>query len=241
MPRAAQTRSGGPARLTERSTEDDCAHCGWKILNERYTRCPQCMTWIDGPAPDPPPPYLRAGDLGLLSWLRFLLTLTLLIDCLMLGSWWSTPEPVGPLVGLLFITLMTWLWLNFSLMTWTQQAQSNLPALGRTDCWWSPARSWCGFLIPGVNLILPCVVMSELARASGGADWKSEPMPGAVLHWWALTLVSGWLYLRLFLPWHENYLQVILLRLAIDVAWYLLTMRLIKMIAAKQEETFYNP
>ena len=82
------------------------------------------------------------------------------------------------------------------MIRWTAQAAGNLPALrvgGRTI---APRWATAGWLLPGVNLLVPRQVVAELWRTADPAvpvdasTWRSQPAPTVVNLWWICTLVA---------------------------------------------------
>ncbi len=84
-------------------------------------------------------------------------------------------------------------------IAWTRRTYRNLPALNVIDLRLRPAWAMWGWLIPGVNLVLPKRVVDDTWRASdptdapyapGESGWQRHPTPTIHHLWWICTLVA---------------------------------------------------
>jgi len=109
------------------------------------------------------------------------------IDWAVLQSW---------LQGLAVVQLALLVVASVLMIRWTAQASHNVAKLrvgGHTI-----ASVWAtlGWLIPGVNLVLPRQVVVQLWRTADrtgdvdGQDWKRLPTPTVLDLWWICTLVA---------------------------------------------------
>jgi hypothetical protein len=82
-------------------------------------------------------------------------------------------------------------------IAWFHRAYKNLPALGATALRWKTWWAIGGWLIPIANLFRPKQIANDIWRESDPAapptsyDSRQRPLPGILLAWWSLFLISG--------------------------------------------------
>ena len=109
------------------------------------------------------------------------------LDWAVLQSWVQGLAVVQAALLLLASVLM---------IRWTAQAARNIAALRVGGPTIAPRWATLGWLIPGVNLVLPRQVVAELWRTADptceveSAGWKSLPTPTGLNLWWICTLVA---------------------------------------------------
>ena len=97
---------------------------------------------------------------------------------------WRWPRPAL----LVVVALLT--------VAWTRRGYRNLGCLGVTGRRLAPFWATYGWLIPGVNLIVPKLIVDDTWRASdpdlpsGSARWRPRPVPTANHMWWISTIVA---------------------------------------------------
>jgi hypothetical protein len=85
---------------------------------------------------------------------------------------------------------------------WIYRTSANAHAMG-ADLSHSAGFSIGMFFVPGLNLFMPPMMMSELARASINAPlWRTQPKSILVALWWTLQLAAsiGGIMLNFFTP-----------------------------------------
>jgi len=81
-------------------------------------------------------------------------------------------------------------------IAWTRRGYRNLGCLGVTGRRLAPFWATFGWLVPGVNLIVPKLVVDDIWRASdadvasGSSRWRSTAVPTANHMWWITTIVA---------------------------------------------------
>ena len=82
-------------------------------------------------------------------------------------------------------------------MAWAYRAYENLPALGIHDRRYWTAWAVLGWVLPGVNLFVPKLLIDDVWRASSPslparvpANWQRRPVGDVVHRWWVLWLVT---------------------------------------------------
>ena len=82
---------------------------------------------------------------------------------------------------------------------WTRRAYRNLAPLNVVDLRFKRRWAVLGWLIPGVNLVVPKQILDDTWRASdpamppyasGGSGWRRTPVPTGHFLWWICTLVG---------------------------------------------------
>ena len=84
-------------------------------------------------------------------------------------------------------------------MVWSRRAYRNLAPLNVVDLRFKARWAVLGWLIPGVNLVVPKQILDDTWRASdpaippyasGASGWRRTPVPTAHSLWWICTLVG---------------------------------------------------
>lgn len=81
-------------------------------------------------------------------------------------------------------------------VTWSRRGYRNLGCLGVTGRRLAPFWATYGWMIPGVNLIVPKLIVDDTWRASdpelpsGSARWRTAAVPTANHMWWISTIVA---------------------------------------------------
>jgi hypothetical protein len=84
-------------------------------------------------------------------------------------------------------------------MVWSRRAYRNLPALNVIDTRFSPRWAVLGWIIPGVNVVVPKQILDDTWRASdpavppfasGSSGWRRSVAPTTHHLWWICTLVA---------------------------------------------------
>ena len=85
------------------------------------------------------------------------------------------------------------------LVVWTRRAYRNLTPLNVIDLRFAPRWAVLGWLIPGVDVIVPKQILDDTWRASdpaappyasGTSGWRRTPVPTSHHLWWICTLVA---------------------------------------------------
>jgi hypothetical protein len=89
-----------------------------------------------------------------------------------------------------------WLVTFVVFVCWVSRTHRNLAALGATGLAYAPPRAVAAFLLPGVNVLRPPLVLQELWNASDprqppGRAWRAAPTPMRVHWWWGLLLAAA--------------------------------------------------
>jgi hypothetical protein len=94
-------------------------------------------------------------------------------------GWLGLAQAVaGLLTGVLFLA-------------WIRRASDTLVALGVTGLAYSPRQAVAAFLVPGINLVAPLRVVSELWTASAmGESGPGHRTPSVVAWWWGTLLLA---------------------------------------------------
>lgn len=144
-------------------------------------------------------------SLSLLAWLATVATAINILIGLgaigyrLFGNFEVAPDEEGImafLVGIALVLLifaLSWLLSTIMTMIFMYRANANARSLGARELANSPW--WCvfGWIIPFLNLVLPFLAMSEIARAARkprGKGWQSLSTPGLVTGWWACLIIG---------------------------------------------------
>lgn len=187
-----------------------CEGCGCDITVVRPTssRDPLDGVWRT-PGPDNLDPYRAIGGLGVVFRLVLLAAIVTFagtaavyllwylrldaqlpspsIDVAVISSWVGTLNIAASVVG--FVGLLT-------AVLWTNRAYRNLPALGVRGLRFSPEIVGASWLVPGVDLVVPKLVLDELWRGSdpgtrsGSRHWRTQAAP-TVAHVGWIALLAG--------------------------------------------------
>jgi hypothetical protein len=144
------------------------------------------------------------GVLALLGCSAVAMTLLSLTVARALGTWlpwprlhhpeWSELQTWGGLLAIVQLTLIAMV--TLLVVLWTRRAYRNLPALHVTGCRFAPRWATLGWLIPGVNLVVPKLVLDDTWRASEPkarpwtTSWRQAPVPAA-LHLWMICSLAA--------------------------------------------------
>jgi hypothetical protein len=88
-------------------------------------------------------------------------------------------------------------------VAWLYRLRVNLRALGVRKPEYARYWSVLGFLVPGVNFVVPYQVISEVWRASDPAvldrfEWRRVETPRLLMLWWASFVIAATLELAAF-------------------------------------------
>lgn len=94
------------------------------------------------------------------------------------------------LTSLVYIAVNLAAWIT--LLVWVYRTCKNTHALGGANLSYSPGWAVGWFLIPVVNLVMPCLVVQSIYKASRNpVNWKQVPFNALILGWWICSVVGG--------------------------------------------------
>ncbi|MEM9414264.1 MAG: DUF4328 domain-containing protein [Planctomycetota bacterium] len=143
-----------------------------------------------------------------LLWIQFALGLG--YACIVMGMMATDPAPLiddtiqlsDPqlaalisIFGLAILDLLCYIPSVVFFCMWIHRANRNARALGAHTMTYSPGWSVGWFFIPIANLVMPCLVTCEIARASDpnttGDRWHLGVLPGIIPLWWVVWVLGG--------------------------------------------------
>lgn len=91
------------------------------------------------------------------------------------------------------VQLALWLVTTAAFVQWVGRVHANLSKLGAAGLWYAPRDAVTAFLVPGVNLVRPVMVLRELwivsdALARSSIPSRTAPAPLRVWWWWGLLV-----------------------------------------------------
>lgn len=132
---------------------------------------------------------------------------------------------------------------------WIYRANLNCRAFGAQDMKFTPGWSVGYYFIPLLSFVKPYESMKEIWQVSHNpTDWKSQKGSALLGWWWALWLISGvvgQMDLRLSMNAYtiQDFRQSTAMAIFsgfIGIPLYLVVLKLVKTIAAKQEQLVAN-
>ncbi|MCX7621817.1 MAG: DUF4328 domain-containing protein, partial [Acidimicrobiales bacterium] len=82
---------------------------------------------------------------------------------------------------------------------WTNRAYRNLPAMSVTGLRFSPEIAAAAWVVPGINLVIPKLILDELWKGSDpdaaprSSAWRAQRAPVLSLVAWVVLVVGAWL------------------------------------------------